>query len=117
MGSALHKLEESKINTLREERRRDARFHLGLPVGVQLAGRPRPITVELLDLSARGGRFRCLEERVRVAEAASVVFLLEDQSRCVAQGQVVRCGPNGEFALRLDGSNDAFLAFVSTLED
>ena len=117
MGNALPKLEESKINTLREERRRDARYHLGLPVGVKLAGRPQPITVELLDLSARGGRFRCLEERVRVDETASVVFVLEDQSRCVAEGQVVRSGPNGEFAVRLEGTNDAFVAFVNQLEE
>src|SRR5262245_36492375 len=43
------------------ERRRHARFPLGLPVGVRLAGRRTPLVVELLDVSESGARFHALE--------------------------------------------------------
>ena len=72
MASARPEVEDltiRKIDAARpagKDRRRHARFPLGLPVGVQIAGRPEPITVELLDLSATGGRFRSLGDRVRV---------------------------------------------------
>ena len=100
-----------------KDRRRHARFPLGLPVGVQLAGRPGPITVELLDLSATGGRFRCPApgEKVRVNDTATVSFVMQDQRRCFAEGQVVRADASGEFALRLAAANDAFVAFVKQL--
>jgi PilZ domain len=97
------------------DRRRHERFALGLPVGVQLAGRPSPITVELLDLSATGGRFRCVGEKVRLAETATVAFVSHDQRRCRAEGSVVRTDASGEFALRLDETNDAFAAFLGQL--
>ena len=99
------------------DRRQHARFTLGLPVGIQLAGRSSPITVELLDLSATGGRFRTLSETVRVDETATLAFVSQDQRRCSAEGQVVRCDPSGEFALRLEETNDAFAAFVSQLAE
>jgi hypothetical protein len=113
-------LKIAKVDSVRpvgKDRRRHARFPLGLPVGVQLAGRPGPITVELLDLSATGGRFRCLGDRVRVDETATVAFVLEDQRRCQAEGRVVRSDASGEFALRLKKSNDAFAAFVRRLAE
>ncbi len=100
-----------------KDRRRHTRFPLGLPVGVQIAGRPGPITVELLDLSATGGRFRCVGDRVRVDETATVAFVLEDQRRCQAEGRVVRSDASGEFALRLKTSNEAFVAFVRRLAE
>jgi len=113
-------LKIAKVDSTRpvgKDRRRHARFPLGLPVGVQLAGRPGPITVELLDLSATGGRFRCLGERVRVDETATVVFVLDDQRRCQAVGRVVRSDASGEFALRLKNANEAFVAFVRRLAE
>jgi len=73
--------------------------------------------VELLDLSATGGRFRCLGERVRVDETATVVFVLDDQRRCQAVGRVVRSDASGEFALRLKNANEAFVAFVRRLAE
>ena len=97
------------------DRRRHTRFALGLPVGVHLAGRPNPITVELLDLSVSGGRFRGLGEKVGVAETAIVAFVSQDQKRCYAEGKVVRADGSGEFALRIEKRNDAFAAFVSQL--
>jgi hypothetical protein len=121
MGSARPEVDELNIGKAEstrsagKDRRRHARFPLGLPVGLQIAGRPGPITVELLDLSATGGRFRSLGDRVRVDETATVVFVLEDQRRCQAEGRVVRADASGEFALRLKTSNDAFVAFVRHL--
>jgi hypothetical protein len=113
-------LKIAKVDSTRpvgKDRRRHARFPLGLPVGVQLAGRPGPITVELLDLSVTGGRFRCLGDRVRIDETATVVFVLEDQRRCQAVGRVVRSDASGEFALRLKSANDAFVSFVRRLAE
>jgi len=123
MGSARRELEGLKIHKVDaarpagKDRRRHARFPLGLPVGVQIAGRAAPITVELLDLSATGGRFRSLGDRVRLDETATVVFVLEDQRRCTAEGRVVRSDASGEFALRLKSNNDAFAAFVRRLAE
>ncbi len=99
------------------DRRGHKRFALGLPVGVHLAGLPDPITVELLDLSVTGGRFRCLGEKVRVDDTATVAFVSQDQERCTAQGQIVRADASGEFALRIATSNQAFAAFVSQLAE
>ena len=97
------------------DRRRHARFALGLPVGVHLPGRPTPITVEMLDLSVTGGRFRCHGEKVGLADTATVVFVSQDQKRCYAVGKVVRADASGEFALRIEKRNDAFAAFVKQL--
>jgi hypothetical protein len=97
------------------DRRRHARFALGLPVGVHLPGRPSPITVEMLDLSVTGGRFRCLGEKVVLADTATVVFVSQDQKRCYAVGKIVRADASGEFALRIEKRNDAFAAFVKHL--
>jgi len=123
MASARPEAEDLKIakvdstRPVGRDRRRHARFPLGLPVGVHIAGRPGPITVELLDLSATGGRFRCLGDRVRVDEIATVAFFLDDQRRCQAEGRVVRSDASGEFALRLKKANDAFAAFVRRLAE
>ena len=40
------------------ERRRYRRFRLELSVNVHLGGRPEPVTVEIVDIAARGVRFR-----------------------------------------------------------
>lgn len=123
MASARPEVEDltiRKVDAARpaaKDRRRHARFPLGLPVGVQVTGRPEPITVELLDLSATGGRFRSLGDRVRIDETATVVFVLEDQRRCQAVGRVVRSDASGEFALRLRSANEAFIAFVRRLAE
>jgi hypothetical protein len=123
MASARPEVEDLKIakvdstRPVGKDRRRHARFPLGLPVGVQIAGRPGPITVELLDLSATGGRFRCLADRVRVDDIATVAFFLDDQRRCQAEGRVIRSDASGEFALRLKKANDAFAAFVRRLAE
>ena len=123
MASARTEVEDLKIakadsaRPVKRDRRRYARFPLGLPVCVQIAGRPGPITVELLDLSATGGRFRCLADRVRVDEIATVAFFLDDQRRCQAEGSVVRSDASGEFALRLKKANAAFVAFVRRLAE
>ena len=40
------------------ERRRHSRFSVALPVNIHLAGRPAPVTVEIVDIGAKGVRFR-----------------------------------------------------------
>jgi hypothetical protein len=111
------KAERGKAAATGPDRRLHARFALGLPVGVLLAGRDSPITVELLDVSVSGGRFRCVGEKVRVADTATVAFVSQDQQRCSAEGQIVRADASGEFALRIETSNEAFAAFVSQLAE
>src|SRR5882724_139882 len=81
------KAERGKVAAFGPDRRRHARFALGLPVGVHLVGRPSPITVELLDVSVAGGRFRSVGEQVQVSEIATVAFVSQDQRRCSAEGQ------------------------------
>ncbi len=115
MPKAKQKPKQSKSHVDRPERRRNIRFPLGLPVRVYLAGKADPITVELADLSMGGGRFRCATESVSLDQAASFAFVLPGQRRCSAKGRVVRADPNGEFALRLQEANRAFLGFVGQL--
>ncbi len=99
-------------NTAGSERRRNSRFPLGLPVRIHFAGAPAPITVELMDLSASGGRLRSATQTARLDQGAAMAFVLPGQRPCLAKGRVVRIGASGEFALRLDKVNDAFLGFV-----
>ena len=102
------------------ERRRHARFPLGLPVGVRLAGRRTPLVVELLDLSASGARFRAADADVNVSDRAAFGFVVPDRPSCQAQGLVVRADRSGRFAgqfvLALDDTNDAFVGFIRLLE-
>ena len=97
------------------DRRRNCRFVLGLPVRVHLAGIPDALTVELMDLSLGGGRFRATTQTARLNQNAAIVFVLPGQRRCLAKGRVVRTDPSGEFALRLDRANAAFVGFVGEL--
>jgi hypothetical protein len=102
------------------DRRRHARFPLGLPVGVRLAGRRTPLVVELLDVSAAGARFHAVDAEVRVSERAAFGFVVPDRPSCQAQGLVVRADRSGQFAgqfvLALDDTNDAFAGFIRLLE-
>jgi hypothetical protein len=102
------------------DRRRHARFPLGLPVGVRLAGRRTPIMVELLDVSESGARFQAADAEVKLADRAAFAFVVPDRSSCQAQGLVVRADRSGRFAgqfvLELDDTNDAFVGFIRLLE-
>jgi hypothetical protein len=104
------------------DRRRHARFPLGLPVGVRLAGRRTPLMVELLDVSESGARFNAAdaEAEVHVADRATFGFVVPDQPSCQAQGLVVRAERSGRFAgqfvLALDDTNDAFVGFIRLLQ-
>jgi len=108
----MHKNRQEHPATAAVERRKSARFPLGLPVRVHLTGHADPITVEVVDLSARGGRFRCLDERVLVNQTASFAFVLPDERHCAAKGRVVRADDSGEFAIKLSKANRAFLGFM-----
>ena len=99
------------------ERRRHSRFPIGLPVKVTLAGAADPITVELLDISLKGGRFHAFGDEVRVGQRAAFAFVVPDQGRCLAEGSVARIKRGGEFVVTLDETNDAFRAFVRQLAE
>jgi hypothetical protein len=96
-------------------RRRHARFPLGLPVKLQVVGRTGPIIVEIVDVSAGGLRLRSLGDEVRVTQRATLRFVLPDQRPCAAGGLVVRVERGGEFVLALDETNDAFRGFLASL--
>jgi PilZ domain len=108
------------MNASSPNRRRHARFPLGLPVGVRLAGRRTPLMVELLDVSESGARFQAADAEVQVADRATFGFvipdLVPDQHSCQAQGAVVRADRSGQFVLALDDTNDAFVGFIRLLE-
>jgi hypothetical protein len=96
-------------------RRRHARFPLGLPVKLQVVGRAGPIIVEVVDVSAGGLRLRSLGDEVRVIQRATLRFVLPDQRACVATGRVTRVERGGAFVLALDEANDAFRSFLASL--
>ena len=100
----------------RPDRRRHTRFPLGLPVGVRVAGRRKPLVVELLDISESGARFQAMDNSVKVAERAVFGFVVPDRPSCQAQGLVVRADRSGQFVLALDDTNDDFVGFVRCLE-
>lgn len=99
------------------ERRKKPRFPLGLPVRVHLTGHSAPITAEVVDLSARGGRFRCIDETVQVNQTASFAFVLPGEKHCTARGQVIRADDSGEFALKLSKANRAYLGFLGEIAE
>ena len=100
------------------ERRRHARFPLGLPVGLRVGGRKTPLMVELLDVSESGARFSAsdAEVRIRVDERAAFGFVVPDRPSCQAQGLVVRADRSGQFVLALDDKNESFVGFIRLLE-
>ena len=105
---------QSNVETA-PDRRRHLRFPLGLPVEMHLSGRSQALTVEMMDLSAGGGRFRVTGADVRVDQQATFGFVVPDQRRCSARGRIVRVDAPGEFALSLDQANEAFLSFLGLL--
>ena len=104
------------MNDSQPDRRRHARFPLGLPVGVRLAGRRTPLMVELLDVSESGARFQAADADVHVADRATFGFVVPDLVPCQAQGAVVRADRSGQFVLALDDTNAAFVGFIRLLE-
>lgn len=104
-----------KVGAPSVERRKSVRFPLGLPVRVHLTGHSDPITVEVVDLSARGGRFRTMDEPVKVNQTASFAFVLPGEKHCTAKGRVVRADDSGEFAVKLSKANRAYLGFVGDI--
>jgi hypothetical protein len=70
------------------------------------------MTVELMDLSAHGGRLRAPTQTARLDQSAAIAFVLPGQRPCLAKGRVVRIDASGEFALRLEKMNEAFLGFI-----
>jgi len=105
-----------KMTETHTERRRHARFPLGLPVGLKLERRKTPLMVELLDLSESGARFRTLGDEVRVSERATFGFVSPERPRCHAEGRVLRVERSGQFVLVLDEANDDYVGFVRLLE-
>lgn len=97
------------------DRRRDARIAVGLPVDVHIAGRPGPVTVEMMDIARRGVRFRALAEQPRVGEHASFSLFAAEHGRCSAEGRVARVQPGGEFIVTIDRANRSFKEFVDAL--
>jgi hypothetical protein len=96
------------------ERRRGSRTALGLPVTLHMSGRPRPLTVEIVDLSYRGVRLLAPDDTFRVGERGSLHFVLSEGRACAAAGQVLRVDQSG-MVLALDEANGAFLDFLAAL--
>jgi hypothetical protein len=98
------------------DRRRHARFPLGLPVDVRLEGRRTPLMVELLDVSESGARFQTMGQQVDLAARATFGFVMPDRPSCQAHGLVVRADASGQFVLALDVTNESFVGFIRLLE-
>lgn len=104
-----------QLASAQQNRRRHKRFPLGLPVELHVAGREQPVIVEIVDVSAGGVRLRALESAVKVAEQATLRFLLEGGRTCVAVGQVARIENDRAIILILKRANPAFKAFLASL--
>jgi hypothetical protein len=98
-----------------QNRRRHARFPLGLPVRLQVVGRPEPLIVEIVDVSAGGVRLRSLGDEVRTKQRAALKFVLPDQRACAAEGHVSRVERDGTFVLQLEKANATVLNFLKSL--
>jgi hypothetical protein len=78
------------------------------------AGEPRPATIELVDVSAGGGAFRCASVPPHLGQRAAFGFVMPGRSVCVARGHVVRVFGD-EFALALDRMNEPFRGFLTDI--
>lgn len=98
------------------ERRVHERHHLGLPIRVHFDSGRRSADIELQDVSWGGGRFVGKPgPGVTVGEMVAFGFVLPGAVSCVAAARVVRVESEG-FAVKLDRANEAFMAFLSSLE-
>src|SRR5262245_48473414 len=104
------------MTATQHERRRHARFTLGLPVGLRLERRKTPLIVELMDLSKSGARFQTMGDEVRVADRATFGFVSPEAPRCHAEGRVLRVDRAGQFVVALDDTNEDFVGFIRLLE-
>jgi hypothetical protein len=104
------------MSNLQPDRRRHARFPVGLPVGLHLEQRRTPVMVELLDISESGARFQAVGDEIHVDERAAFGFVLPDGADGRATGLVVRVDQSGQFVLSLDDKNDGFVGFIRLLE-
>jgi hypothetical protein len=100
---------------VQEDRRRHARFRLGLPVKMHLDGDATPMTVELIDIGEQGVRFRLPGDSMQLDQRAAFGFVIPGQHVYVAHGRVVRVDDGGEFVLSLDQANHAFRNFLGSL--
>jgi hypothetical protein len=99
------------------ERRHHPRIFLGVPVRVHLAGEPRSLTLELVDVSASGSYFRHFRpsgRRPRIGQYVAFGFVMAERSVCTACGRVVRTDAQG-FALKLERANHSFHGFVDDI--
>jgi len=97
------------------DRRRGSRAALGLPVTLHMRGRPRRLTVEIVDVSTGGVRLLAPGDTFRVGERGSLHFVLSEGRICVAEGHVLRVDESGGVVLALDEANAAFLEFLAAL--
>jgi hypothetical protein len=104
-----------KMPGTQNERRRHARFILGLPVGLRIGRRKTPLIVELLDVSESGARFQTMGDEVRVADRATFGFVSPEAPRCHAEGRVLRVDRAGQFVVAFDDANDDFVGFIRLL--
>jgi len=102
------------VRTWSDERRRNPRIFLGVPVRVHLAGEPRSLTLELVDVSAGGSYFRSSGRIPRIGQFVAYGFVMADHSVCTACGRVVRTDQQG-FAMNLERSNGSFQSFVADI--
>jgi hypothetical protein len=102
-----------------DNRRRHLRFPLGLPVIIHLDGRDESMAVEIVDIAAKGARFRASAGPLPLHQRASFGFVTADQEACVANGRIVRVGGagerEGEFVVSVERANPAFVHFVTSL--
>jgi hypothetical protein len=117
-GESDDELALARVNGHPGERRRHRRFRLGVEVNLHIGGRTNPVVVEIVDIGARGARFRAQPPPLRIEEEAAFGFVSigpDVQHICVANGRVLRIGGDGDFVLSVDRANVAFHDFLAAL--
>jgi hypothetical protein len=87
-------------------------------VDVHIAGRAKPIAVELIDIARHGVRFRSLSDAGQeeiVGQRATFAIFAPEYGKCSAEGRVARVQAGGEFIVTLDRANRSFKEFVDGL--
>jgi hypothetical protein len=84
-------------------------------VEAHIAGKNKPITVELVDIAKGGVRLRSLADEVRLDQRVTLTFLVAGKGRCSAEGHVARMHNGQEFVVALAKANPSFRDFVLSL--
>jgi hypothetical protein len=101
------------------DRRRRARYPVGLPVTVQMEGLGESVLAELSDVSSNGCFLRGTELALcaRLGERVTFGFVLRSRRSGLVRGRVVRRVSGEGLALAIEQANESFHELLADLAD